>query len=49
MSEPLGPGPADVAARWIGVRRHQVVLVVFGIVALGDGLKATIEYFRGRV
>ncbi len=41
MSEPLGPGPADVAARWIGVRRHQAVLAVLGVVALGDGLLRT--------
>ncbi len=38
MSESPGLGPADVAARWIGVRRHQVVLVVLGVVGMGDGL-----------
>ncbi len=38
MSEPLGPGPADIAPRWIGVRRHQAVLVVLGLAGAGDGL-----------
>ena len=38
MNESPGPGPADVAARWIGVRRHQVVLAVLGVAGVGDGL-----------
>ena len=36
MSESLGLGEADADARWIGVRRHQAVLVVLGIGLLGD-------------
>ncbi len=40
-NEPLGLGSSDLEPRWIGIRRHQVVLAVLGIVALGDGLLRT--------
>lgn len=35
-SEPLGLGECDADARWIGVRRHQAVLVVCGLGLVGD-------------
>ena len=40
-SEPLGLGPSDLAPRWIGIRHHQVVLVVLGVVGFGDALLRT--------
>jgi hypothetical protein len=36
MSEALGLGEADADARWIGVRRHQAVLVVVGFGLASD-------------
>lgn len=36
MSEDLGLGDADADARWIGVRRHQAVLVVVGFGLVSD-------------
>ena len=36
MSDLVGLGATDAAGRWIGVRRHQAVLVVVGFVLIGD-------------
>jgi hypothetical protein len=36
MSEPLGLGAADGESRWIGVRRHQAVLVIVGLGLVGE-------------
>ncbi len=36
MNELLGLGGADAESRWIGVRRHQAVLVVAGIGLVGE-------------
>jgi len=35
-SEPIGLGTADGDARWIGIRRHQALLVVCGLGLVGD-------------
>ncbi|MGC1419836.1 MAG: hypothetical protein WA786_06945 [Acidimicrobiales bacterium] len=35
-SEPIGLGAADADARWIGIRRHQAVLVVCALGLVGD-------------
>ncbi len=40
-NEPPGLGPSDIAARWIGVRRHQAVLAVLALVGTSDGLLRT--------
>ncbi|MGH9019676.1 MAG: hypothetical protein ACRDV0_01485 [Acidimicrobiales bacterium] len=37
-NDDLGLGAADADARWIGVRRHQAVVVVAGLVLAGDGV-----------
>ena len=36
MSDVVGLGDADAQGRWIGVRRHQSILVVVGLVLVGD-------------
>ncbi|HVA52436.1 MAG TPA: hypothetical protein VNF05_02865 [Acidimicrobiales bacterium] len=36
MSENVGLGESDADARWIGVRRHQAVLVILGVGLAGD-------------
>jgi hypothetical protein len=36
MSESLALGAADAESRWIGIRRHQAVLVVAGVGLVGD-------------
>lgn len=36
MSEALGLGESDADARWIGVRRHQAILVLVGLGLVGD-------------
>jgi hypothetical protein len=36
MSDLLGLGVADADVRWIGVRRHQAVLVIVGLAMVGD-------------
>ncbi len=38
MNEMLGLGDTDADSRWIGVRRHQIVLVIVGIGLVGDWL-----------
>lgn len=35
MSEPVGLGESDAEPRWVGLRRHQAVAVVLGIVLAG--------------
>ncbi|MFI5035392.1 MAG: hypothetical protein ACHQFZ_04220 [Acidimicrobiales bacterium] len=37
-SEVVGLGASDADARWIGVRRHQALLVVAGLALVGDGV-----------
>ncbi len=37
-SDDLGLAHADADPRWIGVRRHQAVLVLFGLGLIGDGV-----------
>lgn len=39
-SEYLGLGETDADARWIGIRRHQAVLIVAGVGIAGDGVIA---------
>jgi hypothetical protein len=41
MSEDLGLGEADADARWIGVRRHQAILVVIGFGLVSDWIIST--------
>jgi hypothetical protein len=41
MSELLGLGVADAESRWIGVRRHQAMLVTLGLGLLGQWLTAS--------
>jgi hypothetical protein len=36
MSEALGLGATDAESRWIGVRRHQAMLVIVGLALAGD-------------
>ncbi len=36
MSERIGLGDADANVRWIGIRRHQAVLVIVGVGLLSD-------------
>lgn len=36
MSEGFGLGVADAENRWIGIRRHQAVLVISGLVLVGE-------------
>lgn len=38
MSERVELGDADLDARWLGVRRHQLVLVLGGLCLVGDGV-----------
>ena len=40
MSDLVALGPADAEARWIGIRRHQALLAVAGLVLAGVGLLA---------
>ncbi len=40
-NDQLGLGASDLAPRWIGVRRHQAVLAVFGVAGIGDALLRT--------
>ncbi len=37
-NEYIGLGDTDADARWIGIRRHQAVLIVAGLGLLGDGV-----------
>ena len=52
MSELLGLGVADGESRWIGVRRHQAVLVIAGFGLIGEWITqahgASIELVIGR-
>lgn len=41
MSDELGLGESDADARWIGVRRHQAVLVVIGFGLVSDWIMST--------
>jgi hypothetical protein len=41
MSELLGLGVADAESRWIGVRRHQAILITAGLGLLGQWLTAS--------
>ena len=36
MSEVVGLGDSDADGRWIGVRRHQSILVIIGLLLVGD-------------
>jgi hypothetical protein len=51
MSELLGLGVADAESRWIGVRRHQAVLVIAGLGLVGEWITqshaASIELMIG--
>lgn len=51
MSELLGLGVADAESRWIGVRRHQAILVIVGLGLLGHWFTASnapvVEAFAG--
>ncbi|HEY5093050.1 MAG TPA: hypothetical protein VII60_07270 [Acidimicrobiales bacterium] len=51
MSEFLGLGVADAESRWVGVRRHQAILVIAGLGLLGHWLTASnapfVEAFVG--
>jgi hypothetical protein len=38
MSEPVGLGEGDAEVRWVGLRRHQAVVVVLGVVLAGDAV-----------
>ncbi|MGB8196505.1 MAG: hypothetical protein WCF25_05825 [Acidimicrobiales bacterium] len=38
MSESLGLGAPDGESRWIGIRRHQAVLVIIGVGLIGEWL-----------
>lgn len=38
MSDLIGLGSPDADGRWIGVRRHQIVLVIIGLGLAGDGV-----------
>ena len=38
MSEGAGLADSDAAGRWIGVRRHQALLVIGAILLVGDYL-----------
>jgi hypothetical protein len=53
MSELLALGDADGQARWIGIRRHQAVVVVIGIGLTGDWLvrnqSSVVELITGLV
>jgi len=40
MSDRIGLGEADANARWIGIRRHQAVLVIVGVGLLSDWVLA---------
>ncbi len=37
-SETLGLGESDVDARWIGIRRHQALLLIASIALIGEGV-----------
>jgi hypothetical protein len=41
MSESFGLGAADGESRWIGIRRHQAVLVIVGLGLLGEWFTQT--------
>ena len=41
MSDLITLGASDSQPRWIGVRRHQVVLIIVGLVAVGDAIIAS--------
>jgi hypothetical protein len=41
MSDAVGLGEADASGRWIGIRRHQAVLVIIGILLIGDFITRT--------
>ncbi|MEO9181507.1 MAG: hypothetical protein ABI298_07645, partial [Acidimicrobiales bacterium] len=45
MSERLGLGVADAENRWIGIRRHQAVLVISGLVLLGEWVNQSGGWF----
>jgi hypothetical protein len=50
MSELLGLGVADAESRWIGVRRHQAILIIMGLGLLGHWLTSSaplVEAFVG--
>jgi hypothetical protein len=51
MSELLGLGDADAESRWVGVRRHQAIIVVAGLGLLGNWLTSsnapTVEALAG--
>jgi len=50
MSELLGLGVADAESRWIGVRRHQAILIILGLGLLGHWLTSSaplVEAFVG--
>lgn len=53
MSELLALGDADGQVRWIGIRRHQAIVVVTGIGLVGDWLvrsrSSPIEFITGLV
>lgn len=34
----MGLGESDVEARWIGIRRHQAVLLIVGVALMGEGI-----------
>lgn len=38
MSEALGLGESDADARWVGLRRHQAVVLVLGVVLAGNAV-----------
>jgi len=38
MSEHVALGPADADAAWMGIRRHQALAAVSGVVLVGDGV-----------
>jgi hypothetical protein len=37
-NESVGLGESDVEARWIGIRRHQALLLIVGVALIGEGV-----------
>jgi hypothetical protein len=38
MSETVGLGESDVDVRWIGIRRHQALLLIVSVALIGEGI-----------